>query len=143
MEVKENNMSPRDPSLPPLPKKRDPSLPPIPKKPTRHPSLPPLPTKPPGKSKPHPSLPPKGKKPKRHPSLPPKSKKKPRPAPFNRPIVGKGSPKPSRTVKKSSGKVPGIVTGALARKKAGLKYKLSEGYDTAAQAHVKEKAKKR
>jgi len=35
-------------------------------------------------------------------------------------------------------KMAGIVTTARARKKAGLRYKLTEGYDRAAQAHVKE-----
>ena len=39
-------------------------------------------------------------------------------------------------------RMPGIVVGARARKKAGLNYKINEGWDQAAQQHVKGKASK-
>ena len=48
-----------------------------------------------------------------------------------------------KATKKSKKKMPGIVTTAKKRKKAGLRYKLTEGYDRAAQAHVKDKKRKR
>ena len=39
-------------------------------------------------------------------------------------------------------RMPGIVVGARARKKAGLRYKLQEQRDVSAGAHVKAKADK-
>ena len=40
-------------------------------------------------------------------------------------------------------KKAGIVTGNRARKKAGLRHKVTEGYDQAAKAHIKRKAAQR